>query len=351
MISPMYPSVKDPVYGTFIKIYFDLFCRYNSGTTNLICIRGRSYSLGTKVIKYLVFYSQIFYHLLFKKYDVIYVQTITTTIPPIKLVSVIKKINLVFNVHGSDVITVSRKTEFLKRLSIPLLYKAQLIVVPSDYFKSVVLNMFPKLKSGKVFVSPSGGVDVCCFCPCPNRSKIMTLGYVSRIDKGKGWDDFVELIAKLIRKGYKVKGIIAGRGADEGNLLQMIQSKEVSNNIDYIGPVAHDKLPKLFNMFDLFIFPTRRREGLGLVGIEALSCGVPVIGSNIGGVPGYIKNGENGFLFETGDIEDMYNKTILYFNLNSQEKDRMSRNARRTAEKYETNIVMKELYDRIVEFC
>ena len=351
MISPMYPSVKDPVYGTFIKTYFDLFCRYNSGTTNLICIRGRSYSLGAKVIKYLVFYSQIFYHLLFKKYDVIYVQTITTTIPPIKIVSAIKKINLVFNVHGSDVITVSRKTEFLKRLSIPLLYKAQLIVVPSDHFKSVVLDMFPRLKNGKVFVSPSGGVDICYFSPSPNRSKIMTLGYVSRIDNGKGWDDFLELIAKLNCKGYKVKGIIVGRGADEGKLLQMIKIKELFNYIDYIGPVAHDKLPKLYNMFDLFVFPTRRSEALGLVGVEALACGVPVIGSNIGGIPDYIINGENGFLFKTGDIEDMFNKTILYFNLNTQEKDRMSRNARRMAEKFETNKVMKDLYDRIIEPC
>ena len=347
----MYPSEKDPVYGTFVKTYMDSFEELNGvENTKIVCIRGRSRKKNKKLLKYILFYSSIIFHLLFKKYDIIYVQTITSPILPIRFISYFKELPLVFNVHGADVITISKVNEKLKMIAEPLLYKAKMIVAPSIYFKNVLLDMFPTINANAVFVSPSGGVDLLKFRPIPSQREDMTLGFVSRIDIGKGWDDFVKLISKLKRKGYRINGIIAGRGAEEEEMRKLIKRENVTREIKYIGPVAHNDLPNLFCSFDAFIFPSRRSESLGLVGIESLACGVPVIGSKIGGIPGYITQ-ENGFLFEPGNVEDLLQKTIEFINMDSAAKEQMSQLARLSAEKYETKKVMKELYEKIKDFC
>ena len=346
----MYPSEKDPVYGTFVKTYMDCFTKLNEGgKTRLVCIRGRSKKLFPKVIKYTVFYLHTLYHLLFKKYDIVYVQTITTSIPPLLLASRLKTIPMVFNVHGADVITISKRTEKLKNMAAPLLHKAKLVVAPSEYFKSVVLDSFPDLLPDKVFVSPSGGVDLTLFHPEEKQNSEIVLGFVSRIDFGKGWEDFLEVMYRLRRDDNCVKGIMAGRGADQGRMLKMIDKKGLNECIEYVGPVPHEKLPDLFNRFDVFVFPTRRSESLGLVGVEALACGIPVIGSNLAALPGYIEDGVNGYLFEQGDDNALYQKVLCYLNLPANEKQMMSENARKASQKYDTDIVMSELYEKIKE--
>lgn len=65
--------------------------------------------------------------------------------------------------------------------------------------------------------------------------------------------------------------------------------------IKYIGPIPYHSLPEIYCTLDLFIFPTCLEESLGLVGLEAMACEVPVIGSYIGGLKDYIKDKENGF--------------------------------------------------------
>lgn len=349
MISPMYPSPKDPVYGTFVKTYMDNFVKLNhGGVTHLLCIRGRNHNLYVKAVKYLKFYSQILFHLIFFRYDVIYIHTITTTILPIRLVANFRRMNLVFNVHGADVITVSKKTERLKQMAIPLLYKSLMIVSPSEYYKNVVLKMIPGFLPNKIFVSPSGGVDLNKFRPLGLEKSVVTIGYVSRIDYGKGWDLFVQLISLLKKNGYSVKGIIAGRGAEEEKLRLLVEDNKLSHDVSLIGPVAHSDLPMLFNSFDVFVFPSiRNSESLGLVGIEALACGVPVVGSNIAGIPGYVEDGVNGYLFEPGDVNDLYVKVVQYLSLSQNERKKMAEKARISAMRYDTISSMKELYNKL----
>lgn len=348
MISPMYPSKTDPVYGTFVKTYMDYFEKNNQqGVTKLICIRGRSKSLWVKAAKYLWFYLSALFHLMFIKYDVIYVHTISTSIPPLRFATLFKRLNVVYNVHGTDVITTDSTGEHLKHIAAPLLANAKLIVAPSDFFKGIVKESFPGIKEKNIFVSPSGGVDLEIFKPVSRQSNTeLVLGYVSRIDKGKGWDVFVTMISHLLKKGVNVRGVIAGRGAEQGILHKMIIENGIQEWIDVIGPVPHDKLPLLFNRFDAFVFPTFLNESLGLVGVEALACGIPVIGNNIAGIPGYVRDGYNGFLYDS-TCEDLEKKVLKYNSLSQLEKKRMSQNARQSAQQYDTKRVMRQLFEEL----
>ena len=145
---------------------------------------------------------------------------------------------------------------------------------------------------------------------------------------------------------------MAGRGAEQEKMLTMIVEKGLKECVEYVGPIPHEELPDLFNRFDVFIFPTRRKsESLGLVGVESLACGIPVVGSNIGGIPGYVEDGVNGFLFEPGNVEDLLQKIKIFIKMDSDARLEMSRQARLSAYKYETKRVMNELYEKIRGCC
>ena len=347
----MYPSATDPVYGTFVKVFTKSVEKLNNkGTTKLVAIKGRS-KMPSKLWKYLSFYLREFAALAFWRYDIVYVHTITFPILPIKIVSLFCRLPLIFNTHGTDLLGTARSTQLLRRLARHTVGKALAIVSPSEYFKEHIKEFLPDYPSEKIFVSPSGGVDTSLFRPSPKEETgITTIGYVSRIDHGKGWNLFIEAIANLTKDGYKIKAIMVGRGSEEHLLKEAIKRYGLENTISYIGPVSHDKLPKIYNRFDIFTFATTNAtESLGLVGIEAMACGVPVIGSNFAGPKCYIADGVNGYLFRKGDATDLTLKLKKYLNSTPEEKNLLANGARRTAENYDTNAIMTKLFHFIEE--
>ena len=349
IISNMYPSKKDPVYGTFVKEFTESIKFLNvGGKTKLIAVFGREKSKAKKIYQYLKFYNSIFFELLFRKYDIIYVHTITFPIIPIRIVSYIKSLPLVFNVHGIDLLGEGKIPKILRRIAKPLLNKSLSIISPSNYFKTEIKKFLPDYSQDKIFVSPSGGVNTELFRPNKIFHEHFTIGFVSRIDKGKGWNLYIEAFVRLKKEYSDLKGIIAGRGAQTGKMLDMLNRLELAEDIKYVGPIPHDKLPQIFNQCNLFIFPTTTTESLGLVGIEALSCGVPVIASNRYGPTDYIMDHNNGILFKIGDINDLVAKIGYYYNLSVEEKDRYSINARQSAMAYDERKIMKDLYSYLL---
>jgi glycosyltransferase involved in cell wall biosynthesis len=95
---------------------------------------------------------------------------------------------------------------------------------------------------------------------------------------------------------------------------------------------------------DVFVFPTyRQEESLGLVGLEAMACGVPVIATKIGGPLGYIVDNENGFLFDIKNVTMLAEKIMAFYKLPEIEKNKMKRNAITTAQTYDSVTVNKDL--------
>ena len=94
------------------------------------------------------------------------------------------------------------------------------------------------------------------------------------------------------------------------------------------------------------IFPTMLYESLGLVGLEAMACGCPVIGSNIGCLPEYIKDETTGFLFEPGNSHELANKIVDYYNLSDNQKDIMRMQAIKMAGKYDSDEISQRLVNK-----
>ena len=350
VISNMYPSIKDPVYGTFVQSFVENMNILNKGgKTDIIVVKGRDGNILQKIWKYFRFYFLSLFTLLFCKYDVVYVHTITYPIIPIRIACLFKNIPLVFNVHGGDVLTRGKIAARLKEIAKPLLKNAKLIVSPSVFFKDVLLREFPFLTEQNIFVSPSGGIDSSFFYKKKNKeNNEFTIGYVSRISVAKGWDTLLQSLSILLGK-INFKLIVAGRGTQVKEFKKMIVDFGLTEHVQYIGPVPYKQLPSVYNQLDLFVFPTCLEESLGLVGIEAMASGVPVVGSKIGGLTDYIIDGYNGFYFLPGNSESLATKILNYYYLDANEKAELGRGAFLTAQKYESDEVNNALYKELVK--
>ena len=150
--------------------------------------------------------------------------------------------------------------------------------------------------------------------------------YVGQISRRKGLHHLLKYTRENIGK---VSLKLAGDLKPEYDLC-----KEYSNdsNIEFLGFVTRDKLAEVYKESDVFVFPTLG-EGFGLVVLEALSCGVPVICSDLAGGNDAIIDGMNGFVFKAGNDIDMDQKIRKIIN-HEVSLPELSENARKSVEYY-----------------
>ncbi|QDF29512.1 glycosyltransferase family 4 protein [Halarcobacter anaerophilus] len=359
LISNMYPSKTYPSYGVFIKNTKELLEKQNVEFVAQSSIYGRTENKFKKIINYIRLYLSFFCNVIFKKFDVAYIHFFGFySVPMIYLLRLLNK-KIVVNIHGTDLLGIST---FTFKLQKKVLNKIDLVIIPSKYFKNKLINKFPNISEDKIYIYPSGGINTKIFYPQNKKSlrkkhnlkELFTIGYVSHINNNKGWHEFLQATEKFKKEIDKdIQIIIVGTGQHEKQFEQELSTLTVKENIKRYKKLTQIELSEVFNLLDLYIFPTKREdESLGLVGLEAMSCGVPVIGSNIAGVPSYLEDEKEGFLVRVGDIKDIYEKIFKYYNLNEEKKVIMKQNAIKKANQYEANNVsrlLKEKFEKIMK--
>lgn len=349
LISNMYPSKDYPFYGIFVK-NFENQLMPEGFKFETVAIKGRGRTKIEKLKKYFHFFSDIFRALNEDKYDLIYVHYVGHTLLPFLLFKRNLSKPLVVNAHGSDIFSVSNIGHLIQKMITPIIKEADMVVVPSNYFKSIIEEKF-SIHKNSIFISPSGGIDTNLFMPLAlEKREIFTVGFVSRIDEGKGWDVLLDAVYLLKQKNLNFKVLLVGSGDQNDAMLKKIDELELSGIVEYVGAKPHDELPYYFNQMDIFAFTTTRlAESLGLVGLEAMACGVPVVGSNIGGLPSYISENVNGKLFETGNSAMLAKYIEFFMALNKDEFSKYKTHALETAKRYDSKIVARELADKLKE--
>lgn len=123
-------------------------------------------------------------------------------------------------------------------------------------------------------------------------------GTVGRLSKAKGTD-------LLFKAASELEGIAEffAVGPCDKDLIDEIRNKNVSN-FNLLGSLPNNELPAFYNFIDCFVLPSLF-EAFGITLIEAMSCGRPVIASNVGGIPEIVDNGYNGVLVEPGDYTSL----------------------------------------------
>ncbi len=152
------------------------------------------------------------------------------------------------------------------------------------------------------------GVDCERFCPvtAAQRKSLKerlsldpdktVIAFVGQIELHKGIQDFCAAMLALADR-HDIQVVIAGEGS------QSLVMQERYPHWHWLGSV--DNVQQVLQASDILVCPSRWQEAFGLVIAEAMACGVPVIGSNRGGIPEVISNRETGFLFPAGDVDAM----------------------------------------------
>lgn len=131
---------------------------------------------------------------------------------------------------------------------------------------------------------------------------------VGRLVERKGLHWFVEnVIPRLLEKDREFIYLIAGDGVLRQKIQNIILENKLENKVIMLGKVEDETLRLLYNVADVFVMPNipvdGDMEGFGVVALEAASCGVPVVASELEGIKDAVKDGRNGFLVGVLDVE------------------------------------------------
>jgi len=338
LISPIFVSKGQEGHAPFMQNLIEAYIN-NGLDVSLLAKKGRDEKFLKKFFSYIYFYIRILFTNT-TQFD--YVQiSFPTLVYPVISFKRFGKAKIIIRFHGEDLVIPGKsfKSSILKKFSENIIRKGDLIVVPSKYFYNIVKNKYSK---ANVYIYPSGGVNLKNFYPIRKNYKnnnILNLGYIGRLDYQKGLQVLIKAISYI--EDIKIHLIIIGDGPQKKEFLNLVENYKI--DYVYYGTIPNNKLVNYYNEFDIFIFPTMREaESFGNVGIESMACGIPVIGSNIGGLTDYLVDGFNGLLFTPGDSRDLSDKIIKYNALSIEQKIELSNNAIKTASKYESNFLTSE---------
>ena len=170
----------------------------------------------------------------------------------------------------------------------------------------------PHLKKykDKIVVIPVG-VDTKRFRPMKKIKKSNnTVGFLSVLDeyhRYKGLDYLLKAIAHAKEKIPDIKLMVGGSGALFLEYKKMAKELGIEKNVEFLGFIPDNKLAEFYNKLEVFVLPSTsyEQEGFGIVALEALACGTPVITTDIAGIAKDIKRQNPGIAIKPKDADDM----------------------------------------------
>ena len=172
---------------------------------------------------------------------------------------------------------------------------------------------FTGAESSKITVIPNG-IDTSFFKPYSNAREHLNLDvnskiilYAGRLSHEKGLKYLLDAV-KNIKKEFKdLQLYIVGEDPEEENLKEYARKLKIDNVVKFRGWISKRELVYFYSAADVVVVPSLS-EPFGRVPIEAMACGKPVVGSNVGGIPDYLNDGVTGFLTEPKNIDALSEK-------------------------------------------
>ncbi|WKV10462.1 N-acetyl-alpha-D-glucosaminyl L-malate synthase BshA [Marivirga harenae] len=179
---------------------------------------------------------------------------------------------------------------------------------------------------------------------CPNGEKLMV--HTSNFRKVKRVEDVI-YVFNNVRKIIPAKLLLVGDGPERIKMEKLCRELGTCDDIRFLGKL--EAVEEVLSVSDLFLMPSEK-ESFGLAALEAMSCEVPVISSNAGGIPELNIDGVTGFTCNVGDVKDMTEKSLHI--LADENLDQFKKNALERAKKFDiTNILplYENFYSKILK--
>jgi glycosyltransferase involved in cell wall biosynthesis len=242
-------------------------------------------------------------------------------------------------------------TWFLRIFEERMMKRSQKLIAVSD-FTRLELKRYYGVAESKIRVIHNG-VDTAKFQPAADKRKVKAeLGFnpdnptiisVGRLYARKGLFTLIESMPAVVKRFPNAKFIISGKGQSDEmrKLINYAQQLGVQGNIVFTGYFPDAKLPRLYQAADVFAFSTFYEHHPFAV-LEALSTGLPVVTTNVGGIPETITDDKDGFMC-TPFNSQQFAQRILYLLEHPDKAAEMGAQARKTiVERFDWRIVVKD---------
>ncbi len=208
---------------------------------------------------------------------------------------------VVTTLHGTDTTLVGADASFrpLTRFSIT---SSDAVTAPSRWLAEATRRNLDLPATCAIDVVPNF-VDAARFAPAaaPVPGAPPVVVHVSNFRPLKRVDDVVRVFA-AVRARRPARLRLVGDGPTRPHVVALVRALGLSDDVDFVG--ERRDLAALVTGAAAFVLPSES-ESFGLAALEALACGVPVVASNVGGLPVVVADGEVGFLHELGDVDAM----------------------------------------------
>mgnify|MGYP006077342125 CR=1 FL=1 len=260
-------------------------------------------------------------------------------------------------IHGTDIdyfFGKARLKDFLmfrKTEMVDYFRNAETVISVSNYLQNILLAYLPDLINTKVVYN---GIDLDSFSKTKikvDKFKLLSdLGFTGnekiifcagRLVKGKGQDTLIRVFSSISERIQDAVLLLAGDGKDLTRLKELSCDSVASNRVVFLGSLSRSETANYYSNSDLFVSLSRLNETFGIVFIEAMALGSPVIGSNIGGIPEVINDGNNGITVDNLNLIEIEN-AIFNILTNTELSNRFIDNGYKSVERKFNNLRMAE---------
>lgn len=271
-----------------------------------------SYKDGGKLTKLLKGISGYFHFtkvLLIDKPDIVHIHSsfgpsFYRKIPFIYMASWAKK-PIINHIHGADFDKFYVNTSEKKKQRIKKVYgKCAVLIALSTEWKERLSQIVPE---GKIRIIENYSIlHENALTERLNRPCNNTVLFLGELGRRKGCYDIPSVVEKVLKEIPNVKFVLGGSGSpeDEVAIKKLCDDKGILGNVVFPGWVRDEQKDKLLREADVFFLPSYN-EGMPMSVLDAMGYGLPVVSTNVGGIPKIVHDGENGCCCEHGDVESM----------------------------------------------
>lgn len=265
-----------------------------------------------------------------------------------------KRVKIITTLHGTDITLVGLDSSFLKTLRFSI-EESDGVTAVSKFLKEKTKQSYNIKKDIEIIPN---FVDIEKFkkCNCqdhqiiknhfaPNNEKILI--HISNFRKVKRVDDVIRIFYNVLKKVPAVL-ILVGDGPERSECENLVRELVISDKVIFMG--KQDSISEILSASDIFLMPSES-ESFGLSALEAMSCSLPVISTNIGGLPEVNINGITGYTSNVGNIQSMSDYTIDLLTDSNKYKT-FSENARKRAEEFNAEKIIpqyEKFYEKILK--
>jgi N-acetyl-alpha-D-glucosaminyl L-malate synthase BshA len=255
---------------------------------------------------------------------------------------------LITTLHGTDITLVGQDRTFFEITRFGI-QKSQGVTAVSEFLKRMTIDEFevgedieviPNFVDLSVYCNARAYKDRSAFAP--RDAKILL--HISNFRAVKRVLDVIRIFERVVREVPSVL-LMVGEGPERASAQALARRLGIDDRVRFLG--RQDHIEELTGLADVFLLPSEL-ESFGLSALEAMASGVPVIGSDAGGLPEVVKHTETGFVLPVGDIEGMASRAIEILKDDAHARELGQAGKRRAASLFGAERVVSQ-YERFYE--